>query len=60
MKEEVSLFVGCGAVLGQRSMRVAAVYSVMDVRATELSGVERMTFAVGMRWSGGKGRAAVG
>jgi hypothetical protein len=34
MKEEVSLLVGSGAVLGQRSMRLAALYSVMDLRET--------------------------
>ena len=34
MKEEVSLLVGYGAVFGQPSMRLAAVYSAMDVRAT--------------------------
>ena len=59
MKEEVSLLMGYGAVLGQPSMRLAAVYRVMDVRATALSGVERRTFHVGMRWSGVKGRADV-
>ena len=34
MKEEVGLLVGHGAVLGQRSMRLAAVYSVMAARET--------------------------
>jgi hypothetical protein len=60
MKEEVSLLVGYGAVLGQRSMRLSALYGVMDLRATGLSGVERRTFHVGMRWSGGKRRSTVG
>ena len=55
MKEEVRLLLGHGAVLGQRSMRLAAVYSVMDVRETGLSGVERRTFHVDMRWTGGRG-----
>ena len=59
MKEEVSILVGYGAVLGQRPMRLAAVYSVVDLRETGLSGVERTTFHVGMRWSGGRVRAAV-
>ena len=49
MKEEVSLLEGYGAVLCQRSMRLAAVYIVMDLRATGLSGVERRTIHVGMR-----------
>ena len=59
MKEEVSLLVGYGAVLGQRPMRLAAVYSVVDLRETGLSGVERTTFHVGMRWSGGRGEVVV-
>jgi hypothetical protein len=59
MKEEVSLIVGYGAVLGQRIMRLAALYSVMDQRESGLSRVERSTFHVGMRCSGGKGRATV-
>ena len=49
MKEEVSLLVCYGAVLGQRSMRHAALYAVMDLRATGLSWVERRTFHVVMR-----------
>jgi hypothetical protein len=49
MKEEVRLLVGYGAVLGQRSMRLAALCGVMGSRATELSDVERRTFHVGMR-----------
>ena len=40
---------GYGAVLGQRSMRLAVLYIVIDVRETGLSGVERRTFHVGMR-----------
>ena len=59
MKEEVGLLVGYGAVLGQRSRRLAALYDFMDLRAVGLSGVERRTFHVGMRWSGVKGRADV-
>jgi hypothetical protein len=59
MKEEVSLLVGYGAVLGQRSMRLAALYSVMDLRASGASGVERRTFHVGVRSSGVKGGGAV-
>ena len=59
MKEEVSLLVGYGAVLGQRPMRLAALYSDMHSRATGLSGVERRTFHDGMRWTGVKGRADV-
>ena len=59
MKEEVSILVGYGAVLGQRSMRHAALYAVMDLRATGLSGVERRTFHGCMRRSGVNGRAAV-
>ena len=34
MKEEVSLLVGTGAVLGQRPMRLAAVYGVMELMET--------------------------
>ena len=49
MEEEVSVRVGNGAVLGQRSMRHAALYAVMDLRATGLSWVERRTFHVVMR-----------
>ena len=49
MKEDVSILVGYGAVLGQRPMRLPAVYSVVDLRETGLSGVERTTFHVGMR-----------
>jgi hypothetical protein len=49
MKEEVSLLVGYGVVLSQQSMRLAALYGVMDLRETGLSGVERTTFHVGMR-----------
>ena len=49
MKEEVRLLVGYGVVLGQRSMGHAALYSVMDVRATGLSWVEQRTFHVVMR-----------
>ena len=60
MKEEVSLLVGYGVVLGQPSMRLAALYGVMDLRPTGLSGVERRTFHGGIRCSGGKGRATVG
>ena len=59
MKEEVSLLVGYGVVLGQPSMRLAALYGVMDLRATGLSGFERRTLHVGIRCSGVKGRAAV-
>jgi hypothetical protein len=59
MKEEMSLLVGDGAVPGQRSMRLTTLYSVMDVRATGASGVERRTFHGGMRCSGVTGRAAV-
>ena len=49
MKEEVGLLVGYGAVLGQRSRRLAALYDFMDLRAAGLSGVERRTFHVVMR-----------
>ena len=59
MKEEVSLLEGYGAVLCQRSMRLGTVYGDMNVRATGLSGVERRTFQVGMRWSGGRGEVVV-
>ena len=59
MEEEVSLLVCYGGVLAQRSMRLAALYSVMDLRETGLSGVERRTFHVGMRWGGVDGRATV-
>ena len=49
MEEEVSLLVCYGAVLGQRSMGLAALCSDVDLSATGLSGVERTTFHVGMR-----------
>ena len=49
MKEEVRLLVGYGAVLGHRSMRLAALYGVKDVWATGLTGVERRTRHGGMR-----------
>ena len=59
MKEEVSFLVGSGGVHGQRSVRLAALYSVIDLRGTGLSWVERRTFHVDMMWNGGKGRATV-
>ena len=46
MKEEVSILVGYGAVLGQRSMRHAALYGVMDLRATGLSGSSEGPFTL--------------
>ena len=49
MEGDVRLLVGYGAMLGQRSMRLATVYSVVDLRETGLTGVERRTFHVGMR-----------
>ena len=49
MKEEVRLHVGYSAALGERSMGLAALYGVMDLRATGLTGVERRTFHVGTR-----------
>jgi hypothetical protein len=49
MNEEVRLLVGSGAVLGQQSMRLAVLYSVMELRETGVSVVERSTFHVCMR-----------
>ena len=50
---------GYGAVFGQPSMRLAALYGVLDLMAAGLSGVERRTFHGCMRRSGVNGRAAV-